>query len=59
MGYLGKHIQVSKQKKKYELEYFYGIDDVFSVNEFTSEYVTNSGLLTPELIDVLNIRKRG
>ena len=31
----------------------------FGVNEFTSEYVTNSGFLTPELIDVLNIRKRG
>ena len=50
---------IETKKRSMSWNTFMALMMFFSVNGFTSEYVTNSGLLTPELIDVLNIRKRG
>lgn len=50
---------IETKKRNMSWNTFMALMMFFSVNESTSEYATSSGLITSELIEVLNISKRG
>lgn len=50
---------IETKKRNMSWNTFMALMMFFSVNESTSEYVASSGLITSELIEVLNISKRG